>query len=83
MMLRSESAELRTVSTKSRCSLVSSVSINSEVMPMMPFIGVRISWLVLARNSDLARVASSSFWLRAMSAVLLSTNCCWLSRNAR
>ncbi len=28
-------------------------------MPMMAFIGVRISWLMLARNSLLARVASS------------------------
>ena len=27
-------------------------------MPMMPFIGVRISWLMLARNSLLARLAS-------------------------
>ena len=26
-------------------------------MPMMPFIGVRISWLMLARNSLLARLA--------------------------
>ena len=33
----------------------------SAVMPMTPFMGVRISWLMLARNSDLARVASSSF----------------------
>ena len=40
-------------------------------MPRMPFIGVRISWLMLARNSLLARLAasatslafsSSSFW---------------------
>ena len=30
----------------------------SSVMPMMPFIGVRISWLMLARNSLLARLAS-------------------------
>jgi hypothetical protein len=28
------------------------------VMPMTPFIGVRISWLMLARNSLLARLAS-------------------------
>ena len=27
-------------------------------MPMTPFIGVRISWLIVARNSDLARSAS-------------------------
>ena len=29
-------------------------------MPMTPFIGVRISWLMVARNSDLARVALSA-----------------------
>ena len=32
----------------------------SSVMPMMPFIGVRISWLMLARNSLLARLAASA-----------------------
>ena len=30
-------------------------------MPMMAFIGVRISWLMLATKSDLARLASSAF----------------------
>ena len=29
-------------------------------MPMMPFIGVRISWLTVARNSDLARLPASA-----------------------
>ncbi|MNN20132.1 hypothetical protein D3C81_1333930 [compost metagenome] len=29
-------------------------------MPMITFIGVRISWLMLARKSDLRRVASSA-----------------------
>ena len=29
-------------------------------MPMTPFIGVRISWLMLARNSDLSRTDSSA-----------------------
>ena len=32
-------------------------------MPMTAFMGVRISWLMLARKSDLARVASSAFSL--------------------
>ncbi len=36
-------------------------------MPRMPFIGVRISWLMLARNSLLARLASSAASLAAMS----------------
>lgn len=29
-------------------------------MPMMPFIGVRSSWLMIARNSDLAWSARSA-----------------------
>ena len=29
-------------------------------MPMMPFIGVRISWLMFARNSLLSRFADSA-----------------------
>ena len=39
-------------------------------MPMMPFIGVRISWLMLARNSLLARLAASAA-SRGAAAVLL------------
>ena len=39
---------------------VERISSASSVMPMMPFIGVRISWLMLARNSDLSRDASSA-----------------------
>ena len=30
-------------------------------MPMMPFIGVRISWLMFARNWPLARFAALGF----------------------
>ena len=33
-------------------------------MPMMPFSGVRISWLAIARKRDLARLAASA-WSRA------------------
>ena len=29
-------------------------------MPMTPFIGVRISWLMFARNADFSRDASSA-----------------------
>ena len=32
----------------------------SSVMPMMPLSGVRISWLMWARNSLLARLAASA-----------------------
>ena len=37
-----------------------SVSSSSPVMPITPFIGVRISWLMVARNSLLARLAASA-----------------------
>jgi len=32
---------------------------NSSAMPSTPFMGVRISWLMLARNSDFALSAAS------------------------
>ena len=60
MTVRSESADVRTMSRYSRCSGVRSVSRASSVMPTMPFIGVRISWLMLARNSLFARFATSA-----------------------
>ena len=37
---------------------------SSSAMPSTPFIGVRISWLILARNSDLARSAASALQQR-------------------
>ena len=48
--VNSDSALERIVSANSRCSGVRSVSRISPVMPMTPFIGVRISWLMFARN---------------------------------
>ncbi len=39
-------------------------------MPMTPFIGVRISWLMLARNCDLARLASSACRARRQGVLL-------------
>ena len=56
----SESADDFTRVRYSCCSGSKSVSRASSVMPMMPFMGVRISWLMFARNSDLARVAASA-----------------------
>jgi hypothetical protein len=43
-----------------RCSVESGVSSSSSVIPIAPFMGVRISWLMLARNWLLRRVASSA-----------------------
>ena len=57
----SESAELLHQSRGTRAARASSsVSRASSVMPRMPFMGVRISWLMLARNSLLARLAASA-----------------------
>ena len=42
-------------------------------MPITPFIGVRISWLMLARNCDFAWAASSALFLAARSSVLASS----------
>ena len=74
-----QSAEASTVVRYSRCSGVSSVSSSSSVMPMTPFIGVRISWLMLARNSLLARLADSA----ASLAFCSSTSVCLRSATSR
>src|ERR1039458_9122350 len=42
------------------CSWFRGVSRSRPDMAMMPFMGVRISWLMLARNSALARVAANA-----------------------
>ena len=54
----SASPDAAAVCAYSRCSRSSSVSSSSSVMPITPFSGVRISWLMLARNSDFACDAS-------------------------
>ena len=73
MIPSKDSADDRTISRYSRCSGLSSVSSASSVMPRIPFMGVRISWLMLARNSLLARLAASA-------ACLASTRRCSAAR---
>ena len=73
MTVSSDSPDALTMSRYSRCSALRSVSSASSVMPMTPFIGVRISWLILARNSLFARLAASA----ALSARFLSTISAW------
>ena len=59
-------------------------------MPMIAFIGVRISWLIAARNVDLAWFASSAAWRaasassknRAFSTAIVAWRA-MLSKNAR
>ena len=62
----SESADDLTMFWYSRCSAVRSVLSSSSVMPRMPFIGVRISWLILARKLLLAPLAASAAFLRLL-----------------
>ncbi len=70
MIPSSVSPEEEIVSAYSRCHSSSSVSSSSSLMPITPFIGVRISWLTLATNIDFSRDASSA-WSRA------SASSCW------
>ncbi len=73
MIVRSASPEVRIVFTKSRCSAVSGVSMRMLVIPMTPFMGVRISWDIEARNSLLARDAKSASALALRSWLSVST----------
>ena len=60
------SAEVRDFED-SRCFPAAGLVSRCSVMPMMPFIGVRISWLMLARNCDLAMLAASAAsWPRSV-----------------
>ena len=72
MTSSSASLELAAVSAYSRCWGVSSELSSSSVIPITPLSGVRISWLMLARNSDFEReasTASASARLRSLTSV--------------
>ena len=56
----SDSAARRTVEAYSCWSVRRPLSSNTPVIPTTAFMGVRISWLMRARNSLLARLASSA-----------------------
>ena len=60
MIVRRASPESRMVAVKSRCYSFSGVSRSSPLMPMTAFIGVRISWLIVARNELFASLAASA-----------------------
>ena len=60
MIVSSASPDVRIVSAKSRCSASSSVSRSRPLIPMTAFIGVRISWLIAARNALFAWLAPSA-----------------------
>ena len=61
--------ERRTVSSSDCCLADRLVLSSSSVIPRTPFSGVRISWLMLARNLDFATLAASA-------ASLAETNSC-------
>ncbi len=56
----SRSPDLRTTSSRSRWRSDNSSLAMAWVMPRTPFKGVRISWLILAMNWDLAWLAASA-----------------------
>ena len=60
MTASNDSALSRTATAHSRCSSVSCEPSRMAFMPMMPFIGVRISCDMCARKSVFARLASSA-----------------------
>ena len=67
MRPRRDSVESLRMIRYSRCSSRSDVSSRSSAIPITAFIGVRISWLMLARKSLLARLAASAASLAARS----------------
>ncbi len=72
MIARSVSALVRIVSANSRCCGFSSPSSSRPAIPITPFIGVRISWLMLAKNSLLVRAAASA---ASLARVRFSSTC--------
>ncbi len=78
MIVSSASPLSRIVAAKSRWSALSGVSSNKPLMPMTAFIGVRISWLIVARNALLASFAASA-WPRAASACARASCASWNS----
>ena len=74
-IVNNDSADPYAVARNPFCSSVSSVSRARPVIPMMPFIGVRISWLIFARKALFARVASSAASCRSAILLISATPC--------
>lgn len=62
-------AESRITLAMRRWSVSSRVSSSISAIDITPFIGVRISWLMVARKSDFARVAASAMSRAPISSV--------------
>ena len=71
------------VFNSSRCSSVNELSRNkTSPMPKIPFIGVRSSWLILAKNCDFATLAKLALFTAFLSSVVCSAtlpSSCWLN----
>ncbi len=74
MMPSSDSEAACTLEIRLRCSGSSCVSSASLDMPTIAFIGVRISWLMLAKKMDLAAVAASAASLALRSSCALRSS---------
>ena len=72
----SASAECLTASEYSHCSASSGVDISSSVIPRMPFKGVRISWLMVARNRLFSSVTSLAVASALASSSFLRVSSC-------
>ena len=90
LMIRiSASAEKRMRSNRSRWPGCRGERASSSRWPSTPLSGVRISWLIVATNADLARVAASAAWRadsassRARRSVSSSSTCAVTSRSAQ
>jgi hypothetical protein len=57
-----------------RCSALRGESSINPVNPRMPFIGVRISWLMVARNSLFARLAALASLVATINAAFWSSS---------
>ena len=67
------------VSVYSFCSGDSEVFFNNEAIPITPFIGVLISWLIVARNTLFALFACSASCLAFRSSAVELASCAVLN----
>ena len=74
--------EACTASAQARWCGCRGLSISSSFMPSTPFMGVRISWLMVARNCDFAWLASSACSLAARSSAVRRCTVCSMSARA-
>ena len=77
MMVSSDWPESLMVCNISCCSASSLVRLSSSIMPTTPFIGVLISWLILARNSLLACAATSASSFASCNSAISSSSLSW------